>query len=75
MDNIVDTYDLGTVSNAINVLISYCVDKNDKHDEFFDERCVGECYELDKKIMINKLICKNLRINISSVIPNYLSSC
>ena len=31
--------------------------------------------QLDKKIIINNLICNNLRINITSIIPNYLSSC
>ena len=31
--------------------------------------------KIDKKIMINNLICKNLRINIISIIPNYLSGC
>ena len=31
--------------------------------------------QLDKKIIINNLICNNFKINISSIIPNYLSSC
>ena len=31
--------------------------------------------KLDKRIIINTLICNNLRINISSIIQNYLSGC
>jgi len=32
-------------------------------------------HKLDREIMINNLVCKNLKININSIIPNYLSSC
>lgn len=72
----------------LNLLINKIVEKN-KFDKYqilessninasFFEKYFLQIFsnqKLDKKIMINNLICKNLSINISSIIPNYLSSC
>ena len=72
----------------LNSLINKIVDKN-KFDNYqilessninasFFEKYFLQIFfnqQLDKKIIINNLICNNLRINISSIIPNYLSSC
>ena len=72
----------------LNLLINKIVEKN-KFDKYqilessninasFFEKYFLQIFSnqnLDKKIMINNLICKNLSINISSIIPNYLSSC
>ena len=72
----------------LNSLINKIVDKN-KFDNYqilessninasFFEKYFLQIFfnqQLDKKIIINNLICNNLRINISSIIPSYLSSC
>ena len=72
----------------LNSLINKIVDKN-KFDNYqilessnintsFFEKYFLQIFsnqKLDKNIIINNLICNNLRINISSIIPNYLSSC
>ena len=72
----------------LNLLINKIVEKNkfDKYQilessninaSFFEKYFLQIFFnqKLDKKIIINNLICNNLRINISSIIPNYLSSC
>lgn len=72
----------------LNSLINKIVEKNNfdnyqilessNIDTSFFEKYFLQIFsnqKLDKKIIINNFICNNLRINISSIIPNYLSSC